>query len=379
VKVDRYELREKLGHGTTGTAYRAHDPKLNREVVVKILTSGGDDSARRRRFAREARALASLHHPNIIEMLDFGVVPGGPFYLVTEYVGGADLARLVQEHGPLPEPVLVAIGLELCAALAHAHGHGIIHRALKPANVYLDRGRLVLTEFGIVKAFRSSSPLGDDAAHTITAVVGVPGFVSPEQLKQQDLDGRTDLFALGTLLYYLAARRLPFEAETHLGLHEQLLNGRPAPLLELRPDVSRELALVVHRCLEPERDRRPESAHAVRTALQRLLEQHGHRDAREILQLYERDPSLEDFAWSVPTASDTAEQAAILTPRAGQRRMRPWLAVALIGIAGVAAIVFIVVRLSAPTPKHAPAPPAAEAQAAPPPEEATSDTLKTQR
>jgi serine/threonine protein kinase len=231
------------------------------------------------------------------------------------------------------------VALELCSALGHAHGRGVIHRALKPENVFLDRGRLVLTDFGIVKAFDVNSPLGAEAARPVTAVVGIPGFIAPEQLAQRSLDGRTDIFALGVLLYFLATKRLPYEAESRSALAEQFLHGKPPPIQSLRPGLSNDFALLVHRCLETATDRRPESATLLRHAMQRMLERRGHRDAREILTAYGRDPRLEELAWGPVESTDTAENPMLQLPPAGRRRRRLGIVLGLAVLAALGAVV----------------------------------------
>jgi serine/threonine protein kinase len=357
VNVDRYALREKLGQGTTGAVFLAFDPKLNRDVAVKVFTAAGDDDAVRQRFEREGRALVSLHHPNIVQIFDFGAAAGKLLYLVTEYVCGADLGKLVVANGAFPEPMLVAVGLELCAALSHIHGLGIIHRALKPENLLLHQGRLVLTDFGIVKGFGESGSLGASAARPHTVVVGVPGFTSPEQLEQKQLDGRADLFAFGALLYYLASGSLPYPTSSRYALIEQFRKVRPQPLAELCPALSQELTVLIHGCLEIQPSRRPESATVVRQWLQHILERHGQRDAREILTAYEKDPTLAELSW-VKGGQPELDQPQ-LVPAIQRRPRRRWLVLiglgvlaALLGVAGAAYLRSVTSEAAADSPRE---------------------------
>jgi serine/threonine-protein kinase len=240
-----------------------------------------------------------------------------------------DLGRFVRERGPLPEPALVAVALELCSALVHAHGRGVIHRALKPENVLLARGRLVLTDFGIVKGFGAGQPLGEEGARRQTAVVGVPGYTAPEQLEQKALDGRTDLFAFGALLYFLATRKLPYEADNRDALLEVFRKGKPEPLGRLRPDLSMDVTNLVHRCLEPNPDRRPESADRLRHSFQRVLERRGQRDARELLALYERDALMTGVAWAPVGFVEATGETPLPFRRSRRRRRRVVMAAGL--------------------------------------------------
>jgi serine/threonine protein kinase len=345
VKLDRYELVERVGQGPGGEFYRARDVKLGRGVAVQVLTGiSADDEAVRQRFAAEARALAALHHPNVVDVLDFGAA-GGKLYLVTELVPGADLGRLLEHHGPLPEPALVALGAELCTALAHAHEHGVLHRALEPGCVLLDRGRVVLSGFAMLAELpRETVPdrsrqTGDGQA---------PGFASPEQLEQQPLGVKSDLFSLGVLLYFAACRHLPYEADSRAALLSQIHHGRPMPLRRRRPGLSVELAEVVQRCLEPELARRPESALVFRDGLRRVLESHGRPDPRDVLAQYGRDPSLPALPWS-PIASLDDDELILEQPR----RRWPWV---LLAVAGVAAAVWWLSRTGHGLPFRLPRP-----------------------
>jgi serine/threonine protein kinase len=289
---ERYEIRRGLGSGSMGSVYLAFDPKVSREVAVKILRKEFAKSEKhRQRFEREARAIAALRHPNVVEIYDYGGSPEEHLYLVMEYVRGQNLGKLLEANGPLPEPVLAACGLELGAALQHAHEHGVIHRDIKPENVFLDRGRIVLVDFGIVKAIAPENPLGADAARSRTDVIGTPGFMAPEQIEQKPLDARTDLFAFGALLYFLAANKLPFEADSPYALVEQFRTSRAAPITFVRQDLSEEMRRIIHDCLEVDPKLRPSDAKSVRDRLRPVLQRYGVSDARDVLAQYESNPS----------------------------------------------------------------------------------------
>jgi serine/threonine protein kinase len=288
--IDRYEIRRGLGRGAMGSVYLAYDAKLQREVAIKVLQKEFAASAKyRTRFEREAHSIAALKHPNIVEIYDYGGSPEEYLYLVMEYIRGPHVGKLCREHSPFPESVLAAIGSELAAALSCAHGAGIIHRDLKPENVFVDRGRLVLADFGIVKAITADSPLGAAAASPRTDIVGTPGFMAPEQLTQEQLDPRADLFSLGALLYYLATMKPPFEADSPYALLKEFQASRPQPLSVLRADLSDELCALVHGCIDTNREHRPKDAEVVRQQLRSVLDGVGARDVRDILARFETD------------------------------------------------------------------------------------------
>jgi serine/threonine-protein kinase len=291
--IGRYEIRDFLvGGGAMGEVYLAHDPKMRRDVAIKMLQTELSSSQKHRlRVEREARAVAALRHPNIVELYDYGATPDGSLYLVTEYIAGPHIGALAREHGPLPESVLCAVGLELGDALAYAHRAGIIHRDLKPDNVFVDRGRLVLADFGIVKAIDPNNPLGAAAAVPQTEVMGTPGFAAPEQLLGEPLDHRTDLFSLGALLYYLATLEMPWPANNPYALIQGLRHSQPAPLERARSDLSSPVAGLIHECLEVDRAGRPKDAATVCARLRQALDEIAARDAREILAAYQADPA----------------------------------------------------------------------------------------
>jgi serine/threonine-protein kinase len=275
-----------------GSVYLAWDQRIGREVAVKVLAQQfAKNKKHRTRFEREARAIAALRHPNIVEIYDYGGSPDQYLFLVMELIPGPNVGRLCREHGTFPESVLAAAGTELAGALHHAHQAGIIHRDLKPENVFLDRGRLVLVDFGISKAIAPENPFGAEAAAPRTDIIGTPGFMAPEQLLLQQLEARTDIFSFGALLYYLATKKLPFDAGSPYALLQKLRETRPRPLVEVRPDLSEAMSRLVHQCLEADADWRPEDAEGVRKRLRGILDDLGAGDARDILARFEENPA----------------------------------------------------------------------------------------
>jgi len=273
-----------------GSVYLAIDPKIGREVAVKVLQKEHAlNKKHRQRFDREAKAIAALRHPNIVEIFDYGGSVDDHLFLVMEYVQGSDTGRFCREHGVFPESVLAAVGMELSSALTYAHGAGVIHRDLKPENVFMDRGRLVLADFGIVKAIAEENPLGAEAASPMTDVIGTPGFMAPEQLDQTPLDARTDIFALGALLYYLGCKNLPYDADSPHGLIQLFRETRPVPLSDRRPEISERMSRLVQDCLEVEPGARPQTMDDVHQRLIGVLEGLGASMPRELLKAFEKD------------------------------------------------------------------------------------------
>src|SRR4051812_43471524 len=194
-----------------GKVYLATDPKLGRQVAIKVLAQVGPDDNIRQRFRLEARAIAALKHPNIVELYDYSGEAAEDLFLVMEYVPGASLDQLQRQHGNMSEPTVLCIAHELCLALTHAHANQVVHRDLKPENILLSQGRVVLTDFGVVKALARSSALGISRVRTRTQVLGTPGFMAPEQFSGRLIDHRTDIFSLGAVMYCLATGKLPYE------------------------------------------------------------------------------------------------------------------------------------------------------------------------
>ncbi len=292
LQVDRYQVKRLLGQGAMGKVYLAHDPKLDRKVAIKVLnTSNNNDPNMRKRFVLEARAIAALKHPNIVELYDYSGAEAPDLYLVMEYVPGLSLYQLMSERGIMPEPTALCVGHELALALEVAHRHQVVHRDIKPENVLLDNGRLVLTDFGVVKAIARDNALGVSRVETRTLVLGTPGFMAPEQFAGRNLDARTDIFQVGAVLYNLVTGKLPFEGQNIEDALERLKHHRYTDPRRHNPTLSAPFCDLLARCLAPRPKDRLPTATALKERVLQLLAIHGVSEVRQELEEYARDPA----------------------------------------------------------------------------------------
>lgn len=283
--ADRYVVKELLGSGAMGSIYKAEHHGLHKDVVVKVLHPHlTGDISHIKRFHREAKAASRLSHPNCITVIDYGQTSDGHLFIVMEYVPGKDLCRVLFEEGKL-EPLRVAeISLQALDALAEAHAQGVIHRDLKPENIMLERLRtgrehVKVLDFGIAKMRDLDGVDPSPGFKTKTGMVfGTPEYMSPEQIRGDELDGRTDLYSLGVVMYHMLTGDIPFTGESVLEVATRQLTEPPKPILEVRPDCPKELAGFVDRMLEKDRDKRFASAQEAREALAEVLEElHGRK------------------------------------------------------------------------------------------------------
>jgi tetratricopeptide (TPR) repeat protein len=278
--LGHYSILAKIGEGGMGEVYRARDERLGRDVALKILPPGtaADSSDRLRRFQREAQAIASLNHPNIVTLYSIEENRGIPF-LTMELVEGETLDRLVEPEG-LPLKRVLELAIPLCEALVAAHEKGVVHRDLKPTNVMVTRERRVkVLDFGLAKLFLPSSAQQTAALpEKLTAagrVLGTPSYMSPEQVTGQNVDHRSDIFSLGVILFELVGGRRPF-----LGRHAvEIMHAVVHDALPALPGVGTEVEDILQRCLEKSPVQRFSSAADVLHALQRL-EDAGARPAQ---------------------------------------------------------------------------------------------------
>ena len=250
-KLGRYEILSPLGAGGMGVVYRARDKRLERDVAIKIVSAALliDEDARRR-FRKEALALAKLNHPSIAAVYDVGEREGTD-YLVMEYVPGHSLAERLKS-GPLPAVEVLSLGGEIAAALEEAHEQGIVHRDLKPGNIIVTpKGHAKILDFGLAKLL--ATPDTEDVTQSLTQTrgpVGTPLYMSPEQAEGKTVDSRTDLWSLGAVLYESLAGRTPFQGDTALAILRSIAQQSPAPLRQLRTDAPEDVDRIVSRALE---------------------------------------------------------------------------------------------------------------------------------
>jgi tRNA A-37 threonylcarbamoyl transferase component Bud32 len=252
-RLGPYELIAPIGAGGMGEVYRARDSRLGRDVAIKILPREYADSEdRRRRFESEARAAAAVDHPNVLVVHDAGTEGGTP-YIVFELLEGETLRRRLA-RGALPVAQAVELAAQIAHGLAAAHARGITHRDLKPDNIFVTPGdRAKILDFGLAKTART-----DGVASTAPGtVLGTAGYMSPEQVRGEALDQRTDLFALGAILYEALAGRPSFDGRSAVDVMHAILNDEPPPLATVPAPVER----IVRRCLVKDRGERYQSAH----------------------------------------------------------------------------------------------------------------------
>jgi eukaryotic-like serine/threonine-protein kinase len=259
-KIGPYEILSLIGAGGMGEVYRARDSRLRREVAVKVLPSSfAQDADRLRRFEQEARVVGALNHPNILAIFDVGAQDGAP-YLVSELLEGQSLRQLMQ-GSPLPQRKAVEYGIQIARGLAAAHEKGVVHRDLKPDNIFvLNDGRIKILDFGLAKLRRDDALTEahpdlqtGDQAHSATTpgqVMGTVGYMSPEQVRGQATDHRADIFALGAILYEILTGKRAFKRDSSVETMNAILKEEPPELEEVVPGLTPGLDRVVRHCLE---------------------------------------------------------------------------------------------------------------------------------
>jgi serine/threonine-protein kinase len=257
ILAEKYRVDKVLGEGGMGVVVAATDLQLERVVAIKfLLPEYLQHKEAAQRFMREARSAVKIHSEHIARVIDINTMPNGSPYMVMEYLQGADLSQVLEQRGRIPIEEAVLYVLEACDAVAEAHAYGIVHRDLKPANLFLANqadgsSKIKVLDFGISKSTIPSNS-GLDAALTRTSsMMGSPLYMSPEQMRStRDVDARTDIWALGIILYELITGALPFEAQSIPELSAKILLEPPTPITRHYPGMNRELEAIVMRALE---------------------------------------------------------------------------------------------------------------------------------
>jgi serine/threonine protein kinase len=277
-ELGRYRVENAIGIGGTSEVYRAFDRLLNRPVAIKILRNHLD-AISKERFQREARSASALNHPNICAVYDMGESGNQP-YLVMEYLDGCTVQESLRTQAFSVERVL-ELAIQIADALNAAHSRGIVHREIKPANIFLTQsGHAKVLDFGIAKILEPANERDGLGSSTLPmlltetgAAIGTVAYMSPEQARGENMDARSDLFSFGVLLYEMTTGTPPFRGITAATLFDAILNREPVSVRSLRPDVPQELEIIIASLLAKNREDRTQEAAAVRSSLQALLEQ----------------------------------------------------------------------------------------------------------
>jgi serine/threonine protein kinase len=406
ILAGKYRVEKVLGVGGMGVVVAATHIQLEERVAIKFLIKEALGSGEAvARFAREARAAVKIKSEHVARVIDVGTLENGAPYMVMEYLEGGDLSQVLASRGTLPIEEAVEYILQACEAIAHAHALGIVHRHLKPANLFLIRrndgtNAIKVLDFGISKVMPGKNASSDNAMTRTRTVMGSPLYMSPEQMAStRDVDGRTDLWALGAILYELVAGQPPFNADTMPQLCALILNGPTPSLRSTRPLVPPALDAVLQRCLEKDPKRRYANIAEFAAALGDFAPKRARTSIDRIARIIHAASMTESGVviagapgGSVQTGGSWAETAAGTGPPKSSRKAI-WLGAAVTVVLVVGGLVFArrnvgsgetattvlmpptpaAVQTAAPTPP-VPPPPVAPA-VAPPPTPAASPAL----
>lgn len=312
----KYLIEREIGAGGMGTVVAAMHQQLEQRVAIKLLHQEALAHPEIiERFKREARAVVKLTGPHVVRVLDVGSLEGGEPYMVMEYLEGVDLSDLLEQQGPLPVDEAVGYLLQACEAIAEAHAVRIVHRDLKPANLFLanqpgGQSIIKVLDFGIAKAL---DDVGKNNLTRTTAMMGTAYYMSPEQLTaSREVDARTDLWALGVVLYELLSGQVPFDSENLVELVGLILSNRPTPIQQLRPDIPEPVAQAIACCMCTDIEERFQTVGDLVSALAPFASQKAAGSITRTLRV--APPSQAKPHW--PTSSGASATGTALMQRA---------------------------------------------------------------
>jgi serine/threonine protein kinase len=333
-RLGRYRVLRKIGQGGMGAVYLGFDQGLQRKVALKVmLPEYSANRPVRERFLREARSAAQVKSDHVVTIFDVGEEQGVP-YIAMEYLQGCTLAHYLDTRGELTVGQAVRIAGEAALGLAAAHAKGLVHRDVKPTNLWLEapRGRVKLLDFGLARQEKAGAEITQTGL-----VVGTPSFMSPEQARAQRVDVRSDLFSLGSVLYRLCSSRLPFQGDSPLDVLTALTREDPPPLRRINPEVPDALAALVHRLLEKDPDHRIQTAREVVAVLQTIASSTPSKGEQEDAPRI--NPRSEDDWPGLDNSSDSETSGSNALPG---KRKRTWIWVAL-GLSVVATALLVMI------------------------------------
>ena len=392
-QLGAYFIQSKLGEGGMALVYKAYHARLRREVAIKvILPQVADKSGFRERFEREAQLIASLEHRNIVAVYDFGET-GNLTYLVMQYVGGGTLRHLLRREGRIEPQRAIQYAVQMSRALHHAHQRGIVHRDVKPQNMLIsasDPNEILLSDFGIAKLFDSGSSqetmlarvpgnVSNDLSLTnVDQMVGTAEYMAPEQINKQPVDARTDVYAMGIVLFQMLAGQVPFSSTTIQGLLFQHVYTPPRPIREVNPSISPAVEQIILQALAKTPAHRYQSAEAMAQALEKVVplsthpfstpptanyaSDHGHSSVDPVTYLSHPLPpssaqsyyGQQSFPGTVPTnqpvtPTSQASSGSMAAPARLQPKRKPGLSYLLYSGIALVSIVLLSSTLLLPT------------------------------
>lgn len=322
VVAGKYRVESLIATGGMGTLVLAEHLLLGQKVAIKFVLAAEERREAVARFVREAQATGTLHGEHIVRVMDVGTLDDGSPFMVMEYLRGADLRDELSRRGPLPISEAVEYVLQACEALAEAHAHGIVHRDVKPSNLFLTRRPdgtpcVKVLDFGISKLVIPKGHLQDPALTSTRAVLGSPQYMSPEQVRNaRNVDARCDIWGLGVTLYELLVDAMPFEGDTVPALSATIVADPPIPVRQVRPEVPEQLDAVILRCLEKDPNQRFHGAAELALALAPFASQRAMITLERTVAIAREHRPLElhDTARSERDARHAAEAETLMAP-----------------------------------------------------------------